>query len=73
MLVSALVGGCAYNNLRSIDEHFQTYKARMPEGDNVFVCSAYGCRTQTKYRFTSADVATLQSTAASLMPFHSPA
>jgi hypothetical protein len=61
MLVSAWVGGCAYNSLRSIDEHFQTYKARMPEGDNVFVCSAYGCRTQTKYRFTSADVATLQS------------
>ena len=61
MLVSAWVAGCAYNSLRSIDEHFQTYKARMPEGDNVFVCSAYGCRTQTKYRFSSADLATLQS------------
>ena len=61
MLVSAWVAGCAYNSLRSIDEHFQTYKARMPEGDSVFVCSAYGCRTQTKYRFSSADLATLQS------------
>ena len=32
----------------------------MPERDSVFVCSAYGCRTQTEFKFTSADIATLQ-------------
>jgi hypothetical protein len=61
MVLSASVAGCAYNSLGPIDEHYQNFKARMPEYDSVFVCSAYGCRTQTQFRFTSADIATLQS------------
>src|ERR1700693_5035582 len=44
-----------------IDEYYAQFKARMPESDKVFVCSAYGCRTQTEFKFTSADIATLQS------------
>ena len=33
----------------------------MPERDKVFVCSSYGCRTQTGFRFTDADIAQLKS------------
>ena len=29
----------------------------MPDGDKVFVCSSYGCRTQTPFSFTAADIA----------------
>lgn len=61
IFLPACVAGCAYSSLGPIDEHYQNYKARMPENDSVFVCSAYGCRTQTKFHFTSADIATLQS------------
>ena len=61
MLLSAAVAGCAYRINGPIDEHYAEFKARMPEFDNVFVCSAYGCRTQTKFKFTSADIASLQS------------
>ena len=60
MLLSAGVAGCAYHSLGPIDDHYAQFKARMPERDSVFVCSAYGCRTQTQFRFTSADIATLQ-------------
>ncbi len=60
-LVAAMIGGCAYNSLGPIDEHYENYKARMPEYDNVYVCSAYGCRTQTRYHFTPADIATLEN------------
>ncbi len=60
-LVAAVVGGCAYNSLGPIDEHYENYKARMPEYDNVYVCSAYGCRTQTRFHFTPADIATLEN------------
>jgi hypothetical protein len=56
-LVAALAGGCAYQGSGPIEVHYQKYKARMPEGDRVFVCSAYGCRTQTPFRFTAADMA----------------
>lgn len=60
MLMSAGLAGCAYHNDLSYDAHYQRYKARLPEGDKVFVCSAYGCRTQTGFRFTEADIAQVQ-------------
>jgi len=60
MLLSAGVAGCAYHNDLSYDAHFQRYKARLPEGDKVFVCSAYGCRTQTGFRFAEADIKQLK-------------
>ena len=57
LLVAAGAGGCAYSGNGPIDEHFAKYKAGMPEGDKVFVCSSYGCRKQTPFRFTAADIA----------------
>jgi hypothetical protein len=48
---------CAYQPTALIDDHYATYKARLPEKDRVFVCSSYGCRTQTPFRFTEADIA----------------
>ena len=61
MLLSASVAGCAYNEDLSFDAHFQRYKARLPEGDKVFVCSSYGCRTQTGFRFADADIEQLKT------------
>lgn len=51
------LAGCAYSGAGPIEVHYQKYKARMPEGDRVFVCSAYGCRTQTPFKFTPTDIA----------------
>ena len=61
MLLSATVSGCAYTSTGPIDDHYAQYQARMPERDKVFVCSAYGCRNKTEFKFTSADIAKLQS------------
>jgi len=56
----SLIGGCAYSGAGPVEVHYQKYKARMPEGDRVFVCSAYGCRTQTPFRFSEADLAEIR-------------
>lgn len=56
-LLSLVTAGCAYHGNGPIEVHYQKYKAGMPEGDKVFVCSAYGCRTQSPFRFTAADIA----------------
>jgi len=61
VLVSAGVAGCAYHNDGPIDAHYQRYKAQLPVRDKVFVCSSYGCRTQTAFRFSEADIAHLES------------
>lgn len=58
--LAMLLAGCAYQPRGLIDDHFASYKARLPERDKVFVCSSYGCRTQTPFKFTSADIAELR-------------
>lgn len=55
-LLAALLPACAYQPKGLIEDHYATYKARPPEQDKVFVCSSYGCRTTTPFKFTSADV-----------------
>jgi hypothetical protein len=57
LLLACALAGCAYSGGALIDVHYQKYKARMPEGDRVFVCSSYGCRTQSPFRFEPADIA----------------
>lgn len=60
-LVAAALSACAYPSYPSIDAHYQRYKAQLPDGDKVYVCSAYGCRTQTPFRFAAADIAKLKA------------
>src|SRR5262245_26133626 len=54
------LGGCAYQPAGLIDDHYSSYKARLPEKDRVFVCSSYGCRTQTPFTFSAADLAEIR-------------
>ena len=61
VLPAALLVGCAYHLDDPIEAHYQRYQARMPEGDRVFACSAYGCHKQTPFQFTEADIAKMQS------------
>ena len=58
--VLMLVAGCAFDGL-SINQHYSTYAARLPEKNTIFVCSAYACRTQTEFKFTAKDIAKLQA------------
>jgi hypothetical protein len=58
--LAAGLAGCAYQPKGLIEDHYATYKARAPEQDKVFVCSSYGCRTMTPFKFTSADIAELK-------------
>ena len=61
MLLSATSPAAPITWTIPVDAHYQRYKARMPEGDRVFACHAYGCKIQTPFRFTDADIAKLQS------------
>jgi len=55
------LSGCSYESLGSIDQHYLRYAARLPEKDKIFVCSAYGCRAQTEFKFTPADITKLRA------------
>jgi hypothetical protein len=58
-LAALAIGGCTHVRTGSIDKHFVEFKAREPRGNTVYVCHAYGCKLQTRFRFTEKDIAAL--------------
>lgn len=62
MIVVAVVAGlagCTHERTGSVDRHFTDFQSREPKGNTVYVCHAYGCKMQTRFRFTDEDVAAL--------------
>jgi hypothetical protein len=60
LLLALGLSGCAYQG-GQIDLHYQAYKVDLPRNDKISVCSAYGCRTQTAFRFNREDIARLKA------------
>jgi hypothetical protein len=61
IVLSFSMAGCSYSGFGNIEEHFQEFGARPPRNNSVTVCSGYGCRTQTNFRFTAADLKRIQA------------
>jgi hypothetical protein len=61
MVLLAGISGCSYESFGPIDQHYRAFAARIPENNRIFVCSAYGCRTQTGFTFTPTDIVKLRS------------
>lgn len=53
-------GACTHERTGSVDRHFADFNSREPRGNTVYVCHAYGCSIQTRFRFTDDDVAALR-------------
>ena len=51
------LGGCTYEQEGPPDLHFEKFDAKPPKLDKVTVCHAYGCKEQTPFTFTQADIA----------------
>lgn len=39
----------------NFEQHYEKYKAKLPVGNRITVCSAYGCKVQQKYVITDDD------------------
>jgi hypothetical protein len=59
LLVTTLTG-CTYEREGPVSQHYVEFKTQPPRGNTVYVCHAYGCNKQTKFRFTETDIATLR-------------
>jgi hypothetical protein len=62
-LTAALLAlsGCVYDEAGPPEAHFEKFAASPPKGDTVMVCHAYGCKEQTKFTFTPADIAEISA------------
>jgi hypothetical protein len=58
-ILCLLVAGCTHERTGSVDRHFADFQSREPKGNTVWVCHAYGCSKQTRFRFRDEDVAAI--------------
>jgi hypothetical protein len=59
--VPALLAGCTHERLGPVTQHYIDFHTEAPRNNTVYVCHAYGCRMQTPFRFTDADLAQLKA------------
>ncbi len=59
--VALLLAGCTHERDGPTLGHFDDFGVKRPDGNVVNVCSAYGCKKQTRFRFTDADIAEMKS------------
>lgn len=55
-VVFVVLGGCTHQPFENALEHYSTVEVTPPKGATVHVCSAYGCRTKTKVKFSAAQI-----------------
>lgn len=55
-MLGLLAAGCTHERTGSVDRHYADFKIREPRGNTVYVCHAYGCKKQTRFRFTDEDI-----------------
>jgi hypothetical protein len=60
LALAPLLAGCTYEGFGSQELHYATFSVPTPKGATVHVCHAYGCRQQTRFTFTPADLETLR-------------
>jgi hypothetical protein len=72
VIASALVAACTYDDGPDPTKHFLKLEMDAPQGNEVVVCHAYGCKIKTPYRFTSANIAEIKRTMRSVRRNDSP-
>jgi hypothetical protein len=59
--ISATLLGCTHQRLGPVSQHYIDFHTEAPRNNTVYVCHAYGCRMQTAFRFTDADIAQIKT------------
>jgi hypothetical protein len=57
----ASLPGCTHVRLGPVSQHYIDFHTEAPRNNTVYVCHAYGCRMQTAFRFTDADIAQIKT------------
>jgi hypothetical protein len=50
--ISLVLGGCTHKPFANALDHYSNIEVPSPKVASIHVCSAYGCRTQTKVKFS---------------------
>jgi hypothetical protein len=61
LLAGLATGACTHEGFGTQQLHYATFSVPEPKGATVFVCHAYGCRSQTKFTFKPSDIDAIKS------------
>jgi hypothetical protein len=67
------LAACTHERTGPVSQHYADFSAAPPKGSTVHVCHAYGCRMQTRFRFTDADMAAISTLMAKTRKADTPA
>jgi hypothetical protein len=56
-----VLAGCTHQPFENALDHYSTVEVKPAEANVVHVCSAYGCRTKTKVKFSKAQLAEIKA------------
>ncbi|MDX2202549.1 MAG: hypothetical protein NW223_07355 [Hyphomicrobiaceae bacterium] len=54
--VGLALAGCTHIRNGPVSQHYRDFGAQEPQFNTVYVCHSYGCRMQTRFRFTDEDL-----------------
>lgn len=61
LVIALALAGCTHERNGPTLGHFDDFHVTRPQGNLVHVCSAYGCKKQTRLRFTDADITEIKA------------
>jgi hypothetical protein len=73
VVLALTASGCVYYQEGPPEAHFKEFSTKAPRADTVTVCHAYGCKTQTPFTFSEADIAEIAAVMARVKRDDSPA
>ena len=60
-LAALPLAGCTHHRDGPVETHYVDFSTEVPRGNRITHCHAYGCKMQTRFLFTAADIATLRT------------
>jgi len=56
-----LAGACTHERFGPVSQHYVDFHTQPPRNNTVYVCHAYGCQMQTRFRFEDTDIEALRT------------
>jgi len=72
-MLAMVLSACTHERSGPVSQHYLDFGVRAPSASTVYVCHAYGCRVQTRFRFNETDIATLSALMAKTKKADTPA
>lgn len=65
VIAAIMLPGCTYHRTGDVPIHYMDFQTEAPVGSRITHCHGYGCKLQTRFKFSTSDIAAIASIMAS--------